>query len=396
MSGDPAMEKKLVLVGRISAAVAIVLAMITARPLLGNFDQAFQFIQEFTGFFTPGHHRHLPARPVLEAGDRGRRARRGGRRRCCCSLARCGGSLPRLPVHEPDAGRVPRRPGAGGDRVAGSGRRRPRPTASRRRARRSATSAGFNISGARRDPDPDRALRHLVVSGWRARSSRSTGARPTGAPSGSRRTARSRRSERDGRGVTSVAPGGFAAEAAAIRGRFGDLPMLLRGDGRARIAAGRVAPMCRCPAGIDETRRGAGLDRRPDRDRARRRDARRPADVMRGEEVQLLGAVAAGLAPADALLCQPGTHCKWAEMADGRLAGFTTAMTGELFALLEGAQPARGRSSAATVAAGRGLSRGRRGGGRRDLLAPAVRNPRRLPARRGATTRRPPPMPAAC
>jgi SSS family solute:Na+ symporter len=28
--------------------------VIVARPLLGNFDQAFQYIQEFTGFFTPG------------------------------------------------------------------------------------------------------------------------------------------------------------------------------------------------------------------------------------------------------------------------------------------------------------------------------------------------------
>jgi SSS family solute:Na+ symporter len=32
----------------------MVIAMIVARPLLGNFDQAFQYIQEFTGFFTPG------------------------------------------------------------------------------------------------------------------------------------------------------------------------------------------------------------------------------------------------------------------------------------------------------------------------------------------------------
>jgi SSS family solute:Na+ symporter len=28
--------------------------MIAARPLLGNFDQGFQYIQEFTGFITPG------------------------------------------------------------------------------------------------------------------------------------------------------------------------------------------------------------------------------------------------------------------------------------------------------------------------------------------------------
>ncbi|HEY2659849.1 MAG TPA: sodium transporter, partial [Caulobacteraceae bacterium] len=34
--------------------VAIVLAILTARPLLGGFDQAFQYIQEYTGFFTPG------------------------------------------------------------------------------------------------------------------------------------------------------------------------------------------------------------------------------------------------------------------------------------------------------------------------------------------------------
>ena len=30
------------------------LAILTAKPLLGSFDQAFQYIQEYTGFFTPG------------------------------------------------------------------------------------------------------------------------------------------------------------------------------------------------------------------------------------------------------------------------------------------------------------------------------------------------------
>jgi SSS family solute:Na+ symporter len=47
-------EKHLVLVGRVAAAVAIVIAMATARPLLGSLDQAFQYIQEFSGFVTPG------------------------------------------------------------------------------------------------------------------------------------------------------------------------------------------------------------------------------------------------------------------------------------------------------------------------------------------------------
>ena len=47
-------EKHLVTIGRTVALSAMVIAMIVARPLLGNFDQAFQYIQEFTGFFTPG------------------------------------------------------------------------------------------------------------------------------------------------------------------------------------------------------------------------------------------------------------------------------------------------------------------------------------------------------
>ena len=47
-------EGELVRTGRIASFSAIVIAMIVAKPLLGNFSQAFQYIQEFTGFFTPG------------------------------------------------------------------------------------------------------------------------------------------------------------------------------------------------------------------------------------------------------------------------------------------------------------------------------------------------------
>ena len=47
-------ERHLVIVGRCIGFVALVLGMACAKPLLGNFDQAFQYIQEFTGFFTPG------------------------------------------------------------------------------------------------------------------------------------------------------------------------------------------------------------------------------------------------------------------------------------------------------------------------------------------------------
>ena len=47
-------ERQLVFVGRITAVVATLLAIFTARPLLGSLDQAFQYIQEFSGFVTPG------------------------------------------------------------------------------------------------------------------------------------------------------------------------------------------------------------------------------------------------------------------------------------------------------------------------------------------------------
>lgn len=47
-------QAHLVRVGRVAATVAIVLAVATAKPLLGGFDQGFQYIQEYTGFFTPG------------------------------------------------------------------------------------------------------------------------------------------------------------------------------------------------------------------------------------------------------------------------------------------------------------------------------------------------------
>lgn len=138
------------------------------------------------------------------------------------------------------------------------------------------------------------------------------------------------RTERDDRGVTAVSD--FAGEVAGIRARFGDLPMLLAGMVGANIGW-RVAPYVAAPAGFAEL--AAKLLRIDDRT-AIVPGVCTASDVMRGEEVQLLGAIAAGLTPADALLCQPGTHCKWAEMAGGRIAGFTTAMTGELFALLRG------------------------------------------------------------
>ncbi|MEJ0041021.1 MAG: 2-dehydro-3-deoxygalactonokinase, partial [Rhizomicrobium sp.] len=54
-------------------------------------------------------------------------------------------------------------------------------------------------------------------------------------------------------------------------------------------------------------------------------------EVMRGEETLIVG-----LQPRHATVCLPGTHSKWADIAEGRIAGFRTYMTGEVrSALLE-------------------------------------------------------------
>ena len=136
----------------------------------------------------------------------------------------------------------------------------------------------------------------------------------------------------DARGVLSVEPDGFPAAVAEIRARLGDHPLLLAG----MIGSNRgwiEAPYVPCPAGLDGIARGlAWADDRTAIVPGVSDDAR--PDVMRGEEVQLLGAVAAGMIPPDCLVCHPGTHNKWVEVAGGRIATFRTVMTGELFNLL--------------------------------------------------------------
>ena len=54
-------------------------------------------------------------------------------------------------------------------------------------------------------------------------------------------------------------------------------------------------------------------------------------DVMRGEEMQVFGAIGDG---EDATIVLPGTHSKWVSVAGGTITGLRTFLTGELFALL--------------------------------------------------------------
>lgn len=56
-------------------------------------------------------------------------------------------------------------------------------------------------------------------------------------------------------------------------------------------------------------------------------------DVMRGEEVQILGIVD-DLGDGEHRVCLPGTHSKWVTVRDKNIVSFTTHMTGEVFAVL--------------------------------------------------------------
>jgi SSS family solute:Na+ symporter len=47
-------ESKLINIGRNAVVISLLTAVIVAKPLLGSFDSIFQYIQNFTGLFTPG------------------------------------------------------------------------------------------------------------------------------------------------------------------------------------------------------------------------------------------------------------------------------------------------------------------------------------------------------
>ena len=61
-------------------------------------------------------------------------------------------------------------------------------------------------------------------------------------------------------------------------------------------------------------------------------DAAGVPELMRGEETAAMGMLDA--CSGEGLVCFPGTHSKWIQLADGRITGFTTSMTGEVYSAL--------------------------------------------------------------
>lgn len=119
-----------------------------------------------------------------------------------------------------------------------------------------------------------------------------------------------------------------------------------------RIACGMVgsrqgwreAPYCPCPAGFAEVANALTWIEPGRIALVPGLSCERPAltdvaalttvpDVMRGEEVQVFGALTL-LGLNDGVFVLPGTHSKWVQVRGGKITHFETCMTGEVYALL--------------------------------------------------------------
>ena len=143
------------------------------------------------------------------------------------------------------------------------------------------------------------------------------------------------------RGITNVPDGRFAD---TLREEIG--PWLAAGENHVLLSGmigsrqgWKEAPYLPCPAGPTDIA-AALVDIEFDWAQVKlvpglsATDEAGVAEVMRGEETQVIGVLTA--LGADALVCLPGTHSKWASVIDGRIASFTTHMTGEVFGALRG------------------------------------------------------------
>ena len=148
-------------------------------------------------------------------------------------------------------------------------------------------------------------------------------------------------------GILQVAPGGFAI---AFEQHFGDW-LALQPD--VCLLSGMIgsrqgwqeAAYCPCPADFDalckqllwlDCAQGVptaivpGMSYTP---QAQVDGVNGVPDVMRGEEIQVIGALRL-MQQSSGLLVLPGTHSKWVQAQNNSITRFKTFMTGELFALL--------------------------------------------------------------
>ena len=139
------------------------------------------------------------------------------------------------------------------------------------------------------------------------------------------------------RGILNVPAGGFPAVLAETCGEWlADPAVLCLVSGMAGSRQGwREAPYVACPAGFTELA-DALLWVEPGRIAlvpGLSCEAQGVPDVIRGEEVQVFGALEL-LRQDEGVFVLPGTHSKWVQVRAGRVQSFATFMTGEVYALL--------------------------------------------------------------
>lgn len=139
------------------------------------------------------------------------------------------------------------------------------------------------------------------------------------------------------RGILTVPGGGFPGVLRELCGDWLAAPdTLCLVSGMAGSRQGwREAPYCPCPAGFGELA-AALLWIEPGRIAivpGLSCEADGVPDVMRGEEVQVFGALDL-LRRSEGIFVLPGTHSKWVRVAAGRVQSFATFMSGEFYALL--------------------------------------------------------------
>nr|WP_231402947.1 2-dehydro-3-deoxygalactonokinase [Caenimonas aquaedulcis] len=139
------------------------------------------------------------------------------------------------------------------------------------------------------------------------------------------------------RGILGVPAGGFPAVFEEITAGWP------RGAGTLALVSGMAgsrqgwleAPYCPCPAGFAQVAsRLAWIE--PGRIAivpGMSCESDGVPDVMRGEETQVFGAMAA-MGVQGGTFVLPGTHSKWVRVSQGRIEHFQTFMTGEFYALL--------------------------------------------------------------
>jgi len=143
------------------------------------------------------------------------------------------------------------------------------------------------------------------------------------------------------KGILNIGNATFAATLESEAGDWidaGDNPIVMSGMIGSRQGWKETAYVP-CPAGISEiastmTEVAWGTCRAWVAPGLRCRHESGVHDVMRGEEVQILG-IAADLGNGAHRICLPGTHSKWVIVRDNRIISFTTHMTGEVFSILK-------------------------------------------------------------